>query len=117
MICPVCRREERWWGWFDARYPIADPQRDRSRRRLCSRRCQDICHRRRGMLDATEHEVAAMRAASPMAGEYVDSLGKTDLAMFGEDEWLTLIEVIVTAYTNALRDLMDHDREVEAPPW
>ena len=46
-----------------------------------------------------------------------ESLGKTDLAAFSEDEWLTLIEVIVTAYTDALRDLADHDGEVEAPPW
>jgi hypothetical protein len=117
MICPVCRREARWWGWFDARYPIADPRRDRSRRHLCSRRCRDICHRRRGMVDPTEHEAAAMRAASPVAGEYVDSLGRTDLASFSEDEWLMLIEVIVTAYTDALRDLANDDGEVEAPPW
>jgi hypothetical protein len=115
MICPVCRREARCWGWFDARFPIADPRRDRSRRRLCSRHCQDIYHRRRGMVDPTEHEVAAMRAASPVAGEYVESLGKTDLAAFSKDEWLALIEMIVTAYTNTLRDLAD--REVETSPW
>jgi Family of unknown function (DUF6511) len=65
----------------------------------------------------TEHEVAAMRAASPTAGEYVESLGKTDLAAFSEDEWLTLIEVIVTAYSDALRDLADRNGQVEAPPW
>ena len=69
------------------------------------------------MVDPTEHEVAAMRAASPVAGEYVESLGKTDLAAFSEHEWLTLIEVIVSAYTDALRDLADHHEEVEAPPW
>jgi hypothetical protein len=67
------------------------------------------------MIDPAEHEVAAMRAASPVAGKYVDSLGKTDLAALSEDEWLTLIEVIVTAYTDALRDLADHQEEVEAP--
>jgi hypothetical protein len=117
MICPVCRREARWWEWFDARYPIADPQREHSRRRLCSRRCQEIYHRSRGMVDPTEHEVAAMRAASPVAGEYVESLGKTDLAAFSADEWLMLIEVIVIAYTDTLRDLTNDDGEVEAPPW
>jgi Family of unknown function (DUF6511) len=117
MICPVCRREARWWAWFDTRFGISDPRRDRSRRRLCSCRCQDICHRRHGMVDPTEHEVAAMRAASPVAGEYIESLGKTDLAAFAEDEWLTLIEVIVTAYTDALRDRADQQGKVEAPPW
>jgi Family of unknown function (DUF6511) len=69
------------------------------------------------MVDPTEHEVTAMRAASPIAGEYVESLGKTDLAAFSEDEWLALIEVIVTAYTSTLRDLSDHDGEVETSPW
>ena len=69
------------------------------------------------MVDPTEHEVAAMRAASPVAGEYIESLGKTDLAAFAEDEWLTLIEVIVTAYTDALRDRADQQGKVEAPPW
>jgi len=68
------------------------------------------------MIDPTEHEIAAMRAASPVAGEYVDSLGKSDLAAFSENEWLTLIEVIVTAYTDALRDLASNDGELEAPP-
>ena len=69
------------------------------------------------MVDPTEHEVAAMRAASPVAGEYIESLGKTDLAAFAEAEWLTLIEVIVTAYTDALRDRADQQGKVEAPPW
>jgi Family of unknown function (DUF6511) len=67
------------------------------------------------MVDPTKHEVAAMRAASPMAGEYMESLGKTDLAVFSEAEWLTLIEVIVTTYTDALRELVYHDEK--APPW
>ena len=69
------------------------------------------------MVDPTQHEVAGMRAASPVAGEYVESLGKTDLAAFSEDEWLTLIEVIVTAFTDALGDLTDTDGEMDAPPW
>jgi hypothetical protein len=116
MICPVCRREARFWGWLNANLGVGHPGRDRSRRRLCSRVCQDICHRRRGMVDPTEHEVAAMRAASPLAGEFIDSLGKTDLAQFTEHEWLTLIEVIVTAYVETLQQLAAESDE-EAPPW
>ena len=116
MICAVCRREARYWGWFDPTLPLASPRLGRSLRKLCSRRCMDICHRRRGMVDPTEHEVAAMRAASPLAGEYIDSLGKTDLAEFSEHEWMTLIEVIVTAYVEALQ-LLAAEPEEEAPPW
>ena len=124
MICPVCRREARFWGWFDPTLPLASPRLGRSLRKLCSRTCVDICHRRRGMVDPTEHEVAAMRAASPLAGEHVDSLGKTDLAEFSEQEWMTLIEVIVTAYVEALQQLAAEpatgpapDPDPGVPPW
>ena len=52
-----------------------------------------------------------------LAGGYIEALGRTDLIAWTPAEFAALVEVIVTAYTNALRDLMDHDREVEAPPW
>ena len=54
------------------------------------------------MVDPDEHEIGAIAAASPMAGEYLESIGKTDLAVLTEVEWLTLLEVIVTAYQDEL---------------
>jgi len=54
------------------------------------------------MIDPTEAEIAAMQAASAPAGEYIESLGKTDMAKFSEAEWMQFIEVIVTAYTDAM---------------
>jgi hypothetical protein len=70
--------------------------------------------RRRGMVDPDEHEQAAIAAASPMAGEYLESIGKTDLEMLTEVEWLTLLEVVVTAYQDALVRLMEPaDRRAE----
>lgn len=57
------------------------------------------------MIDPTEHEIEAIHAASEPAGEYLESLGKTDLAELEEAEWLTLLEVIVTAYTDRLQEL------------
>ncbi|MBF0214136.1 MAG: hypothetical protein HQM00_11345 [Magnetococcales bacterium] len=53
------------------------------------------------MVDPTERELAAMRAAAPLAGEYVESLGKSDLTLFTVEEFLTLIQVIVGAYQSA----------------
>ena len=53
-----------------------DPRRDRTRRRLCSRTCQDICHRRRGMIDPTPNEQAAMAAGGDAAGEYLEVPGQ-----------------------------------------
>ena len=53
------------------------------------------------MVDPTERELVAMRAAGPRAGEYIESLGKTDMALFTVDEFTTLIQVIVSTYLEA----------------
>ncbi len=58
--------------------------------------------REKMMTDPNENEIAALQAASPVAGEYLDSLGKTDLAVLSQGEWMTLIEVIVSAFQDAL---------------
>jgi hypothetical protein len=62
------------------------------------------------MIDPTPNERAAMAHGGAMGGEYLDSLGKTDLAQLSVDEWHTLIEVIVTGYCDHLRDLAGQDR-------
>jgi len=62
------------------------------------------------MIDPTPNERAAMEHGGAMAGEYLDSLGKCDLAQFSLGEWQTLIEVIVTGYCDHLRDLAGQDR-------
>ena len=113
--CAVCRRSTRGFGWFDARFGIADQRRDRSRRWFCSLVCQGICHRRLGMIDPTRHERAAMAHAVAMAGEYIDSLGRTDLMAWSSEEFAALIEVIVTGFTDRLRELGDDPGEVPYP--
>ena len=67
------------------------------------------------MVDPDEHEIAAIAAASLMAGEYLESIGKTDLAVLSEAEWLTLLEVVITAYQDELARLLDQGRH-SAPP-
>ena len=114
-LCAVCRRGTRGFGWFDARFDIADQRRDRSRRWFCSLVCQGICHRRLGMIDPTRHERAAMAHAVAMAGEYIDSLGRTDLMAWSSEEFAALIEVIVTGFTDRLRELGDDPGEVPYP--
>jgi hypothetical protein len=109
-LCAVCHRQSRGFGWFNANLSVDNPGRDESYRQLCSRICQDLCHRRRGMIDPTPNERAAMEHGGAMAGEFLDSLGKTDLAQLSVDEWHALIEVIVTGYCDHLRDLAGQDR-------
>ena len=42
------------------------------------------------MIDPTPNERAAMARGGAMGGEYLDSLGKTDLAQLSLEEWQTL---------------------------
>ena len=65
------------------------------------------------MIDPKKHEVQALAAASREAGEYVESLAKTDLATFTGEEWATLIEVAVTAFQDHLRTAYAN----EPPPF
>ena len=62
------------------------------------------------MIDPTPNEQAALLHGGIMGGEYLDSLGKTDLAQLSTQEWQSFIELIVTGYCDHLRDLAGHDR-------
>ena len=67
------------------------------------------------MIDPTPREMEAMRTAGPMAGEYIESLGKTDLALFSVNEFLMLIQVIVTAYLEAKAGFDTNDTWDDVP--
>ena len=67
------------------------------------------------MIDPTRDERAAMTHAVAMAGEYIESLGRTDLISWSPDEFRTLIEVIATAFTDRLRELGDRAPNVPFP--
>jgi len=54
------------------------------------------------MIDKDDDERAALQEAGQEAGAFVESLGRTDLAAWASQEWATLVEVIVTAYQDAL---------------
>ena len=66
------------------------------------------------MIDPTPYERAAIAHGGAMGGEYLDSIGKTDLARLTEAEWLTFVEAAVTGYCDRLRDLSEttDDREI-----
>lgn len=50
------------------------------------------------MDDWLKENEPAQGVASEMAGEYLASIGKTDLTAFTDDEWKTLIYVIIKAF-------------------
>ncbi len=74
------------------------------------------------MIDATPNERAAIAHGGAMGGEYLESLGRTDLAGLSVAEWQIFVEVVVTGYCDRLRDLAGQDRErlartVEGAPF
>ena len=102
MTCAICRRDT-------GSDPVVPdwllPWRD-----LTVRTCSIVCLslislRTKPMIDPTEHEVVALETASDRAGEYLESLGKSDLASLSRDEWMAFLEVVVTGWTDSLREL------------
>jgi Family of unknown function (DUF6511) len=63
------------------------------------------------MIDPTPNEQAAMAAGGTAAGEYLESLAKSDLATLSPAEWRQLIEIVVTGYCDTLRELAVQDRD------
>ena len=116
-LCAICRREARGFGF--------DPRLGRLHGRptqACSMRCLDIVFKRRGMIDPTPNERAAIAHGGAMGGEYLESIGKTDLAGLTDTEWLSFVEAVVTGYCDALRNLAAQDQErltrtVEGTPF
>lgn len=57
------------------------------------------------MNDLTEYEQQAIDHASTCAGEYLDSLGKTDLAKMTQEEWRTLITIAALRFAQKANEL------------
>ena len=104
MMCAICRRDSRGFGYAPALTRSEGPL-----RKLCSMRCMYITSRLKGMIDPNKHEVNALAAASSRGGEYIESIAKTDLAAFSEAEWSTLIDVLITAFQDHLRNAYSDD--------
>jgi hypothetical protein len=93
-VCDACRvRKAHGFGYRD--------------KKACSMLCLDTLAKGRGMVDPDDDEQAALDFASQMAGEYVESLGKTDLATFTSQEWATLVECAVTGYQDKLAEMLN----------
>lgn len=109
MICALCRREARGFGWIDPTFKRTNPKRWQTYRQFCSMHCLDmysqIMKQNGGiMIDPTPHEQAAMRAALMPLGEVVGAIGMhKPLADYTQEQVLLLIEVVVTAYQDHLR--------------
>ena len=57
------------------------------------------------MIDPTPNEAEAMTVCGQMGGEYLESIGKSDLATLTETEWDRFLDAVVTGYCDHLREL------------
>lgn len=98
MKCRVCNRAAWLWGLGHrertARAHMTVP--------TCSRICLLIWGDTRAMTDPNAIELAAMAHASDRAGEYIESLGKSDMARWSAAEWASFIETICGGYVESL---------------
>ncbi|BAE49161.1 conserved hypothetical protein [Candidatus Terasakiella magnetica] len=106
MICAVCNREGRGFGFIPRLARLRGPP-----EAACSMTCLDTIARwRRTMIDPTPNEITAMEHGGQMGGEYLDSIAKTDLAALSPEQWQTFVEAVITGYCDHLRDLAGRDR-------
>ncbi|UZR28115.1 DUF6511 domain-containing protein [Methylococcus mesophilus] len=110
MICAICGREGRGFCWASSHDAPRDSGGKRLFKRFCSRRCQDIhlqrLKRRDGVvIDPTHNEKAAMEAVLPRLGDYVAAIGMDrPLSAYSRAEILQLVDVVLTAYFDHLRE-------------
>jgi hypothetical protein len=114
--CVVCTRPSRGFGWFD---PLSR-RRPRPSVRFCSMPCQAFwcaaAERSLAMVDLTEQEQEAIRAAMRRVAEAMDEIGwSTRLQDLTEAQVLTLIEVSVGGFQEAMQAIARGQPTEEVP--
>ena len=113
-FCAVCRRPPRGFGWFDTSglRPPRPPV------NFCSMACQDFWIRRAkrstAVIDLSEQERAAIRAAMKPVAKLMEEIGwTTRLAGLTEEQVLALIEVAVDGFQDAMHEAaVEDDTEI-----
>ena len=113
--CAVCRRPARGFGWFD----VSGLRPPRPPVNFCSMACQDFWTRRArrstAVIDLSDSERAAIRAAVKPVAELMEEIGwTTRLAGLTEEQVLALIEVAVGGFQDAMHEAAAAD-ETEIP--
>ena len=113
--CAVCRRTAHGFGWFD---PFGTATRHRPPVNFCSMACQDFWTRRArrstAVIDLSEQERAAIRAAMKPLAEFMEEIGwTTRLAGLTEEQVLAVIEVAVGGFQDAMHEAaVEDDTEI-----
>lgn len=67
------------------------------------------------MIDTTSIEMQAMNVGGQLGGDYLERIGKSDLATLTETEWDRFLDAVITGYCDHLRELAGQDRTGLAP--
>ena len=105
-LCAVCRSPTHGFGWSEPE----SVNRPRPSAWFCSITCQAFfwqrARRSYAMVDLTEEEKSAMRSALKMVAEAMDEIGwEIRLSDLTEPQVLTIIEVAVGGFQDAMRDI------------
>jgi len=117
-LCAVCRSPAHGFGW-------QEPQRVRNPRPpawFCSMACQTFflerARRSLAMVDLTDEEKSALRYAMRMAAEVMEEIGwNTRLSDLSEQQVLTLMEVAVGGFQDAMRDIAAANKQSPEVPF
>ncbi|MDR7037431.1 hypothetical protein J2X36_002178 [Methylobacterium sp. BE186] len=98
VICGVCRRRAIGLGWAGRQgHPVmwlCDSP-------VCGTLARSVYEMPKVALDRFEQ--AARDEAGDMAGAYLESIGKTDLARLTEEEWKTFLHQVLVGFEASLR--------------
>tara|TARA_R110000851_G_scaffold182721_1_gene331828 strand:- start:10312 stop:10653 length:342 start_codon:yes stop_codon:yes gene_type:complete len=99
MKCAICPREARGFG-YNPRLAREDGRPGKA----CSMKHLNILKEKQGMImsDATANETEAVMNGGAMGGEYLDWLGKTNLAALSQDEWKQFLFCVVGGYVEKI---------------
>ena len=97
MKCRTCTRTAKHWNWWHPARSLRIHWTVPS----CSPFCLSLWMERR-MVDPNDQEAAAMAAAADIAGQYIDAVGRSDMATWSEQDWRGFVEAICGAYVDAL---------------
>ena len=117
-LCAVCRSPTHGFGW-------QEPQRMSKPRPpawFCSMACQTFfwerARRSLAMVDLTDEEKSALRYAMRMAAEVMEEIGwNTRLSDLSEQQVLTLMEVAVGGFQDAMRDIAAANKQSPEVPF
>jgi len=110
MICDICSREARGFG-----YSSKLARTDGKSGVACGMKHLNIIKKVDGMINITNNEVEAALVGGKMGGQYLDELGKTNLAALSKAEWQQFLLCVIGGFTEtvansrAFDELTDED--------